>query len=135
MKNKKDIKKEAKKIYDDVKDESDIFTKKEKLDGKGLAVLCYLGLLILIPFFVEKKNAFVMYHFKEGLNLLIIEVISSLVLVAISILFGPFLALATKTISFIVELALFVLAIIGISNALNGKARELPVLNKFKIFK
>lgn len=135
MNNKKDIKKEAKKIYDDVKDESNIFTKKEKSDGKLMAVLCYLGLLILIPFFQEKKNAFVMYHFKEGLNLLIIEIICSLIVGSINIMFGPFLALATKILSFVVELVLFSLTIIGILNALNGKARELPIINKFKIFK
>ena len=38
-----------------------------------MGIIAYFSLLALIPYFCEKKNKFVVYHAKQGMNLLIFE--------------------------------------------------------------
>lgn len=98
--------------------------------NKVMAALAYLGFLVLIPIFAAKESRFARYHAKQGLILLITEVI-------FYIAYGM-LRFAVLSISwhlyFLVKIAgmigyLFpVLAVIGIVNAVSGKARKLPVI-------
>lgn len=99
-----------------------------------MAVLSYLGILSLVPYFAEKNNKFVAYHAKQGINLFIIEVIASVALGIIGkILF--FIPYASYLLSLAFNLFLLVLSVIGIVNATEGKAKELPIVNKIKIIK
>lgn len=98
--------------------------------NKVMAVLAYLGFLVLIPIFAAKDSRFARYHAKQGLILLITEVIFYMA-------YGM-LRFAVLSISwhlyFLVKIAgmigyLFpVLAVTGIVNAVRGKARKLPVI-------
>jgi uncharacterized membrane protein len=89
----------------------------------GMAILSYLGILIIIPFLTEAhKDPFVKFHIKQGLVLLIAEIASS-VLAAIPIL--GWIA------SPILWLICVVLLIMGIINAASGKQKELPIIGKF----
>ena len=65
----KEVKKEAgpafeqaKTAVNDVKDQTSEFTKEEIDNGKGMAILSYIGILVLIPYFAEKNNKFVVFH-------------------------------------------------------------------------
>ena len=88
-----------------------------------MAILAYLGILIVIPFLTEAhKDPFVKFHIKQGLVLLITEVIAS-VIAAIPIL--GWIA------SPIIWLICVVLLIMGIVNAASGKEKELPIIGKF----
>ena len=41
-----------------------------------MAVLAYLGILILVPFLTDaKKDPFVKFHLKQGVALIIVEVV------------------------------------------------------------
>lgn len=137
MKNSEDtfekIKKEGKEILNDVKDDSNKFSKKEIEDGKGLALLSYIGFLVLIPYLVEKKNKYVRFHALEGMNLFIYELILGGILTFVNI-FIP-LAFLRSLFSTIVSLICLALSIIGIINVCNDQAKELPVINKMKIIK
>lgn len=133
-KKEKNLKDEAIKVLNDVKDDSKKFTKKEIEDGKCLAILSYVSILALIPYLTEKKNKYVMYHAKQGMNLFIIEVIVgalSPLLCLILFLIAPLVGLILSIIGF----ALLILSIIGIINVCNGEAKELPIINKIKIIK
>ena len=89
----------------------------------GMAILAYLGILIVIPFLTEAhKDPFVKFHIKQGLVLLITDVIAS-VIAAIPIL--GWIA------SPIIWLICVVLLIMGIVNAASGKEKELPIIGKF----
>ncbi|MBN1445824.1 MAG: hypothetical protein JW957_06930, partial [Candidatus Omnitrophica bacterium] len=46
-------------------------------EGKGLAWLSYLGILLLIPLLVNKDNEYSKFHVKQGLVLLISGIILS----------------------------------------------------------
>lgn len=125
----KDIKDKAKEVLNDVKDDSKSFTKKEIEDGKVMAILCYLSFLVLIPFFVEDKNKYVNYHAKQGINLFIWEVIIGICLSFLGFTF------ISNILEFVFGLLAFALTVIGIVNVCNGKAKELPIINKLKIVK
>lgn len=102
----------------------------ESDSGKVLGILSYLGILALIPFLSEKNNSFVVYHAKQGMNLFILEIIGS---VAASILGGMLHMRGTLT--SLVELAAFILSVIGIVYVCQGEKKELPVINSIKIIK
>ena len=119
----------VKDILNDVKDDSQEFSEQEKKDGKVLAILAYI--IPLIPFLVEKNNKYVVYHAKQGMNLLIISIIASIVLSIISAMFPVIGGLLT----FIIDLGIFALCVLGIIDVCNGRAKELPIINKMKIIK
>ena len=84
----------------------------------GMALISYLGILVLIPLLAAKDDPFVKFHIKQGLVLLAIEIISFV------FLFLPFLFP-------IIYLGVLILSIIGIVNAVNGQMKELPVVGSF----
>lgn len=150
MSEKKDIKETAKEVFTDVKDETKKMSDKEISEGKGLAILSYFGILSLIPYFVEKKNKFTRFHAVQGLNLFIIEAIYGIIATILrSVIkvnrcgaWGEFLGSYCRVTPWwvtlplsLISLCFLALAIVGIVYACQGKAKELPVLNKAKIIK
>jgi uncharacterized membrane protein len=91
--------------------------------NKGMAVLAYFGILVLIPILARKDSPFARYHSNQGLILLICGVISGV----LGKIWGP---LGTIT-----GIICFILFILGIVNAANGRAKELPVVGKFRLLK
>lgn len=98
------------------------FTPEDASANKWMAVLAYLGILVLIPLFVAKESKFARFHINQGLILLICSVVSAV-----------FSRMGWGTLAWILNIVIFVLAIIGIINAVKGEAKELPVIGKFKI--
>ena len=92
--------------------------------NKVMAVLAYI--LFFVPLLAAKDSKFARFHTNQGLVLFLGGIIASVVAVipVIGWIIAP-----------IAGLVITVLAIIGILNALNGKAKELPVIGKFKILK
>ena len=94
-----------------------------------MGVLAYIGILCLIPLLAAKDSEFAQFHAKQGLNLFLLEVgvaVLSWVLGFMSIVGGlAFLGLMTMAI-WLVQIGFFVLSIIGIVNALNGKKESRP---------
>ncbi len=105
--------------------------------NKAMAILAYIGLLVLVPIFAAKESRFARFHSNQGLILLIVDVILG---VAIAILSAIFLAISWRlvflsTILNLLWLPMLGLHILGIINASSGKAKELPVIGKFKLIK
>lgn len=92
--------------------------------NKVMALLAYI--IFLIPLLAAKDSKFARFHANQGLVLFLGGIIASVVAVipVIGWIIAP-----------IAGLVITVLAIIGILNALNGRAKELPVIGKFKILK
>lgn len=122
------------------------FDAKDVTDNKFMAVLAYLGLLWLIPFFAKKDSKFAQYHCKQAFTLLLAEVaysILSIILCAViktphyiyGIYYGSYTPGWLSVILWLISVPLFILAIIGIINAAGGKAKELPIIGKFKFMK
>jgi len=84
-----------------------------------MAILSYIGPLVIVSFIVAKSDPFVKFHIKQGALLFAAEVV---VWVLGSILWGlwPLWDLA--------NLAALVLSIIGIVNAAKGEEKALPFI-------
>lgn len=88
-----------------------------------MAVLAYLGILILIPFLMSKDDPFVKFHIRQGLVLVIIELIVWFI--------GSMFFYNLWQLVQLVNLATLILAIIGIVNVINHKEAELPVVGSW----
>ena len=101
--------------------------------NKGMAVLAYLSWLVLIPIFAAKDSKFARFHANQGLVLAIAEIVCGVVLGILSAL--PFIGWIFGIVEGLFSLVCLGFTIIGIVNAVNGKAKELPIVGKFKILK
>lgn len=87
-----------------------------------LAILAYLGPLVIVSYLIDNNDPFVKFHIKQGLVLLTIEAIAW----ALSMLFWLFSPFAG-----IINVATLILAIIGIINVVNNRQKELPVVGSY----
>ena len=81
-------------------------------DSNLMAALSYLWLLSVVMLVVKKDDPFVLFHAKQGLVLFI---------VSIALWFIPVLG-------WLLQLAIFVMVIIGFIKALSGEKYQLPVV-------
>lgn len=98
--------------------------------NKVMAVLSYLGILVLIPLFANHTSRYARFHTSQGVNLFLINVIVSLARGMGSVFNG--FGLVSMCCG-LIQLATFVLMILGIINAATGRAKELPVIGKIHI--
>lgn len=146
-------KKNTKDILKDVmntEDKSGEYDKKSIAEGKTMAILSYI--IPFIPYFVEKDNKYVRFHARQGMDLLLVGILYSIlynVLAAVikvrtscGSFWGYNLGYYCKITPWwvilplsLVGLVISAIAIIGIINAVNGKAKVLPLIGKYKVFK
>lgn len=91
--------------------------------NKVMAILAYIGILVLIPLFAAKESKFARFHTNQGLILFICNI----VIYFISLIPG------LKAIGWILSVAALVFAIIGIIGAAKGETKELPLIGKYRI--
>lgn len=97
-------------------------------EGMPFAVIGYLGVLCLVPLLLKKENKFALFHGKQGLVIFIAEIAAG-VLTIIPIIGWVMAPL--------IIVALTVMSIIGIIQALMGNYFRMPIIadfaDKFKI--
>ena len=105
--------------------------------NKVMGILAYLSWLVLVPLFAAKTSPYARFHTNQGLVLAITEIIWIIIqTVVTSILYAISWRLSfIGTILGLVNIVFLVFAIIGIMNAINGKAKELPLIGGFRIIK
>ncbi len=113
-----DIKKEI----DDYSDEMD---SEDVSKNRLMAVLAYIGPLVIVPLLVAKDSKFAKFHTNQGLILFLLAIVCSLLakLKVIGWLFS------------VCGAVVFILAVVGIIYACQGKAKELPVIGNWQILK
>ncbi len=106
------------------------FEQNDIQNNKIMAVLAYIGILVLVPLLAAKDSKFARFHANQGLVLLIVDLISGVVGTILGIIpvVGAILSTA-------LGICILVLAIMGIVNAAKGEAKELPIIGKFTILK
>ncbi|MFR1105927.1 MAG: hypothetical protein ACLSD3_14140 [Acutalibacteraceae bacterium] len=111
-------------------------------DNRVFAALSYLGLLILIPIFCARRSYFARFHANQGLILLLCTVaytvVTRIVTRVLDILFGGFLSIIPGAFSLVTTalgIIFFVLLILGVVNAATGRARELPLIGRFRLLR
>lgn len=111
--------------------------------NKVMALLSYLGILVLVPLLAAKELRFARFHANQGLVLLIALVGWSVVyrvimaILRLILLNGAAWRIYTSlgTTLSLVYIVFTILAVIGIVNAMNGKAKEPPVIGKYRLLK
>ena len=91
-------------------------------DKNMLAVLCYLGILLVIPLIVAKDDDFVKYHAKQGLVLL---------LAWVAIFFVAWIPILGWLFGFVAWIICFVLLITGVVNVVKGEKKPLAIIGKY----
>lgn len=102
-----------------------IFDPEDIEKNKTMAGLAYL--IFFLPLLACPDSKFGRFHANQGLSLLITAFAGSIILTFIPVIGWMLLP--------IFSLAILVLAIIGLVNGFNGKAKELPIIGKFRLLK
>lgn len=110
-------------------------------DNRVFALLSYIGILFLVPMFLARRSWFARFHANQGLVLFLASalynVFSRIVVNLVELIFG-FMPIVPGIVSFVlglVSVLFFVLMVLGILNAVNGGAKELPLIGHFRLFK
>ena len=100
-------------------------------ENKVMAILAYILFFIPLIAGTYKTSPFVRFHTNQGILLVIASIASSILGAILNMIpvIGPI-------ISVLINLAIFVMCILGIVNAAKGKMQPLPVIgNMFTILK
>lgn len=103
--------------------------------NKITSVLAYIGVLVIVPF-VKKDSKFAQFHANQGLVFLISIIVFYVAMAFLAFLFAFMrLGFIISIVSWLGSVTIFFLAVCGILNAYNGKAKELPLIGKIRIIK
>lgn len=92
--------------------------------GKNTTMAVVAYLLFFVPLLTESKNdPFVKFHVKQGIVLVVLSLLNAVLAAVLSFIWFAIAPL--------VSLAIFVLLIMGIINAVNGKMEPVPVVGKY----
>lgn len=120
------------------------FDSKDMADNKVMAVLSYLSILVLIPLFAAPNSRYARFHAKQGVTLFVFYIGYTVLRFLLGLIktthyvWGIPYQSTPGIIIFIgwlLGVPLFILSIIGIINAYQGKAKELPIIGKISFLK
>lgn len=113
------------------------YSRQDIESNKVLALFAYLGILFLIPLCGAPNSPYARFHSNQGLVLFVTEVIFGVASSIINLIFDdiPVLGTLMSIVLWLISVVLFVLAVIGIVNAVQGRAKELPVIGSIRILK
>ena len=116
----------AKEGFEKVMDTPDSTSEYDETDvenNKIISLFAYCGILFIVPLLAGKDSKYARFHTNQGIILFILSVIMTFLSVF------PNIGWVFK----IGDVFVAILAILGIINAVTGKARELPLIGKFRI--
>lgn len=129
----------------DTEDTTAEFDPADIKENKVMAVLAYIGLLVLVPIFAAKNSKFARFHASQGLNVAILMVAQSIIYYILSaiirvafydsFIFGVCGLLITilNLVNLLLSLAFIALEVLGIVNAVQGRCKKLPIIGRFDI--
>ena len=97
-------------------------------ENKVYAVLAYFGILVLIPIFAAPQSKFAKFHANQALILDIVAVVLSILMSTLCFVVPPLAVLFG-----LLDIPVIIWLILGIVNAANGVAKELPITGKLRI--
>jgi uncharacterized membrane protein len=101
-------------------------------DRTLMIVLSYLGLLALIPYLTKKEDPEIHWHAKNGMGLLILDIIVMVGWWLIGMVLGnTIVGCGASMIGCVIYLAIFALHVYCIIQAVGGKRPNIPVVTDF----
>jgi len=119
--------------FTNTNDTTSEYDEKDINDNKVMGVLAYIGILWLVPLLAAKDSKFARFHANQGLVLWLASIILSVASAVLAII--PIVGCVAAILLPVVGIGGFVLMILGIINAAQGKAKELPIIGKYRILK
>ena len=101
------------------------YTPEDIQKNKVMAVLAYLGILVLVPILAAKDSKFARYHSNQGLVLWLVSIVISV------LSYIPYVGIVAS----ILSIGTFILMILGIVNAAKGEVKALPIIGGITILK
>ena len=104
--------------------------------NKVFAGLAYF--LFFLPLVACPDSKYGRFHANQGLLVLILGIAGGIIVAILSTILGFLswrLYWLSTLISWAYSLVIFIIAIIGLVNGFSGKAKDLPVIGKFRIIK
>lgn len=98
-----------------------------------MCVLSYIGVLCVIPFMTQRKNGFIQFHAKQGLNLFIVEAVTFTGCFVLRLF--PFIGFIGSFLYSLSSMIFLALSIYGIVFACRNEWRRLPVISWIQIIK
>ena len=86
-------------------------------ESRLYAALSYLFILVLVPLFMKRDDAFVMYHAKQGLVVMVGYVLAMIAVNWVSIIGN------------LLWLVLMIVSVVGVIQAAQGKRWRIPVIS------
>jgi len=109
-------------------DHTSEFDPRDIEDSKNVCILAYFGILFFIPLVAKPQSKFARYHANQGL--LFFVLCTMLGAVQIGLPHVPLISPIVNATLGIFDLVLFV---IGVVNAVNGKAKDLPIIGFMRL--
>lgn len=91
-----------------------------------MAVLSYVGPLVIVSYLMAKDDPFVKFHIRQGAVLFAIEI-------AISLVSSIFMFGSLYMIAQLANLGALILSIVGIINVVKGKETQLPLVGHLAV--
>lgn len=107
-------------------------------ENKIMAILAYLGILVLAPLLSRPNSKFARFHANQGLLICLLAVSYGFLQMLLSILFYSIswsIGIMMSTVMACGSIVFIVLVIIGIINVVNGEMKELPIIGKYRLIK
>lgn len=98
--------------------------------NKVVSLFSYLAILFLIPMFTAKDSPYARFHVNQGIVLFILDIVLNIISVILS-----FIPVVGTIVSWVVYLIIAVFTILGVINAVTGKAKQLPIIGGITILK
>ena len=132
----------AQQSWQDINNTADTTAEYDPADieaNKIFAALSYLGILVIVPFLAAPNSKFARFHANQGLTLFLLIIAYSILSFILNVIFTAInlwvLVILITLLIFALSIPLIVLIILGLMNAIQGKAKELPFIGKIKIIK
>lgn len=122
--------------FNNTADSTGAYDPKDIEQNKTLALFSYLGILFIIPLISAPTSRYAKFHANQGLVLFISEIVLA---IGVNIVRGIFslikLGFLGSLLSWVVSIASIVFMVLGIVNAVQGRAKELPIIGQIKLLK
>ncbi len=119
-----------------IRDTTAAYAPRDIAENRSVAVLAYLHILVLVPLLAARESRFAQYHVRLGLNLLFYQLLAELLGAVLIRTLGWIFIVGTflRVLVWVVNLALWGVAVFGITAAVRGRAQELDKLIHWKPF-
>ncbi len=100
-------------------------------DRTLMIVLSYLGLLSLIPYLTKKEDPEILWHAKNGVGLLILDVVVWVIGMVLVWVLPDVIGCGVSAIQCVIWIGILVLHVYCIIQAVGGKRPSIPVVTDF----